>query len=115
MNTNYALGGARAPLGGPRTEAPMAVAGPVPELDPAGIQTESSALLDQLGSAYRRLEGVREMLHNKVAELFGPTPIPEAKPIPAPEGQLNRIVLAVRSIHEQIDTIQELLNTLRRL
>lgn len=117
MKTNYTLGGARmeAPLSGARMEAPMPAPGPVPELDPAGIQTESSFLLDQLASAYHRLERVREMLYGKVTELFGPTPAPDMKPAPEPEGQLNRIVLAVRSIHEQIDNIQDLVNTLRRL
>jgi|SRR5690606_22566443 len=115
MKTNYIMTGARSPLGGARTEAPMISDGPVPEVGPAGCQSESSALLDQLGSAHRRLEGIREMLHTKVAELFGPTPIPDMTPMPEPEGQLGRIVNAVRSIHEQIDNIQELLNTLRRL
>lgn len=115
MKTNYIMTGARASLGGFRTEEQMIAAGPVPELEPAGCQSETSALLDQLDTAYRRLEGVREMLHTKVAELFGPTPTPDMKPLPEPEGQLPRIVNAVRSIHEQIDNIQELLNILRRL
>jgi hypothetical protein len=115
MKTNYTLTGARSPLGGFRTEEQMITTGPLPEPEPAGCQSESSALLDQLGTAYRRLEGVREMLHTKVAELFGPTPIPDMTPMPEPEGQLGRIVNAVRSIHEQIDNIQELLSILRRL
>lgn len=111
MKTNYTLSGAR----GFRTEEQMIATGPVPELEPAGCQSESSALLDQLNTACRRLEGVREMLHNKVAELFGPTPTPDMKQMPEPEGQLPRIVNMVRSIHEQIDHIQDLVNILRRL
>lgn len=106
MNTNYISG---------RAAAEARMVPPGPGLDGAGTQSESSALFDQIVSAHHRLGEVRETLHRKVTELFGPRPLPDTKPVPEPQGQLQRITVAIRSVHEQIDFIHDLVNDLRRL